>query len=79
MSLLVPLPRGQNGVGGLSRVLHAEQEEEVQAVMREAAELGTAGASPKEVGRGLPRVGKDVTNKEGRESRGRVSLGQPRR
>lgn len=79
VSVLVPLPRRQDGVGGLSRVLHAEQEEKVQAVMREAAELGTAGGSPREVGRGLPRVGKDVTNKEGRESRGRVSLGQPRR
>ena len=79
MSALVPLPRRQDGVGGLSRVLHAEQEEKVQTAMRKAAELGTAGLFPKEVGRGLPRVGKDVTNKEGREPRGRVSLGQPRR
>lgn len=79
VSALVPLPRRQDGVGGLSRVLLEEQEEKVQAAMREAAELGTAGGSPTEVGRGLPRVGKDVTNKEGRDPRGRVSLGKPRR
>lgn len=66
-------------MGGLSRVAHAEQEEKVQTAMRKAAELRTAGLSPKEVGRGRPRMGKDVTNKEGREPRGRVSLGQPRR
>lgn len=65
-------------MGGLSRVLLEEQEEKVQAAMREATELGTAGGSPTEVGRGLPRVGKDVTN-EDRDPRGRVSLGKPRR
>ena len=79
VSALVPLPRRQDGVGGLSRVLLEEQEEKVQAAMREVTELGTAGGSPTEVGRGLPRVGKDVTNKEDRDPRGRVSLGKPRR
>lgn len=36
-----------------------------------------AGMSWKEVGKGLPRVGKSITNKEGREPRGRASLGKP--